>query len=295
LSICLIKNREQLEILRSIDEIEAHLRPLRKLGAKIGFIPTMGALHEGHIALVKAAKQDCDAVIVSIFVNPTQFNNSEDLKLYPRREDEDLALLTKNDCDFVYLPTVEEIYPEDYKEVKIDLETIENTMEGEHRPGHFNGVVNVVSRLFNIVQPHKAYFGRKDFQQVAVVKEMNRQLKLPVEIVAVETKRSPSGLAMSSRNFRLSEQDLESAVVISQVLNKGKSWANSYSPAVTREKMMDYFNHSNLKLEYLQIVHPDTLNDLNQYWVSGATACIAAYCGEVRLIDNMELIEKEKN
>lgn len=281
--------------LYSIDALKENLEPLRNKGLKIGFVPTMGALHDGHISLVKAAKEECDVVIVSIFVNPTQFNNTEDLKLYPRQEDKDLELLTQNDCDFVYLPTAEEIYPPDYEEVKVDLDTIENTMEGEHRPGHFNGVVNVVSRLFKIVQPTKAYFGRKDFQQVAVVKEMNRQLKLPVEIVTVETKRDPSGLAMSSRNLRLSEQDLEKAVVISQVLNKGKSWANSYSPAVTRQKMIEYFEQTSLKLEYLQIVHPDTLNDLNQYWVSGATACIAAYCGDVRLIDNMELITKEEN
>lgn len=281
--------------LYSIDALKENLEPLRNKGLKIGFAPTMGALHDGHISLVKAAKEECDVVIVSIFVNPTQFNNTEDLKLYPRQEDKDLELLTQNDCDFVYLPTAEEIYPPDYKEVKVDLDTIENTMEGEHRPGHFNGVVNVVSRLFKIVQPTKAYFGRKDFQQVAVVKEMNRQLKLPVEIVTVETKRDPSGLAMSSRNLRLSEQELEKAVVISQVLNKGKSWANSYSPAVTRQKMIEYFEQTSLKLEYLQIVHPDTLNDLNQYWVSGATACIAAYCGDVRLIDNMELITKEEN
>jgi pantoate--beta-alanine ligase len=280
--------------LRGIDELEEYLQPLREKGAKIGFVPTMGALHDGHVALVKIAKQDCDVVIVSIFVNPTQFNNPEDLKLYPRREEEDLALLSQNDCDFVYLPSAEEVYPSDYKEIKIDLETIENTMEGEHRPGHFNGVINVVSRLFNIVQPNKAYFGRKDFQQVAVVKEMKKQLKLPVEIITVETKRNPSGLAMSSRNFRLTKQDQDKAVVISQVLNKGKSWANTYSPSVTREKMIEYFKNSALELEYLQIVHPDTLNDLNQYWVPGATACIAAFCGEVRLIDNMELIALEK-
>jgi len=281
--------------LRSIEELEKHLKPLRDNNKKIGFVPTMGALHDGHISLVKIAKEECDVVIVSIFVNPTQFNNANDLELYPRREDEDLALLLKNNCDFVYLPTVEEIYPSNYKEVKVDLESIENTMEGEHRPGHFNGVVNVVSRLFKIVQPTKAYFGRKDFQQVAVVKEMNRQLRLPVEIIAADTKRDPSGLAMSSRNFRLSEQDLEKAVVISQVLNKGKSWSNSYSPAVTRQKMIEYFKNSSLELEYLQIVNPETLQDLNQYWVSGATACIAAFCGDVRLIDNMELISTEKN
>ena len=187
------------------------------------------------------------------------------------------------------------MYPENYVAEKVDLHHIENTMEGEHRPGHFDGVVNIVSRFFRVVQPSKAFFGRKDFQQVAVVIEMVKQLKMPLDIVVVETKRNASGLAMSSRNLRLSEQELEQAVVISQVLNKGQVWAKTYSPIITLEKMKRYFEDSALKLEYLQIVHPETLNDLNQYWVPGATACIAAFCGDVRLIDNMELVSTEEN
>lgn len=284
-----------MEELHSIKELEDHLQPLRTKGYKVGFVPTMGALHEGHISLIKQAKLECDYVIVSIFVNPTQFNNPKDLEQYPRTESEDIALLRQNGCDFVFLPSVSEMYPEGHKAEKVDLDHIENTMEGKHRPGHFDGVVNIVSRFFRLVKPTKAYFGRKDFQQVAVVVEMVKQLKMPLEIVVVETMRNPSGLAMSSRNLRLSEQELEQAVVISQVLNKGQSWAKTYSPALTLEKMKRYFEDSALKLEYLQIVHPETLNDLNQYWVPGATACIAAFCGEVRLIDNMELVPLEEN
>lgn len=281
--------------LHSINELEEHLQPLRENGSKIGFVPTMGALHEGHISLIKQAKAECDYVIVSIFVNPTQFNNPQDLEQYPRQESEDIALLEKNSCDFVFLPSVSEMYPEGYKSEKVDLDHIENTMEGKHRPGHFDGVVNIVSRFFRLVQPTKAYFGRKDFQQVAVIIEMVKQLRLPLKIIVVDTKRNPSGLAMSSRNLRLNEQELEQAVVISQVLNKGKAWAKTYSPVVTLEKMKRYFEDSSLEMEYLQIVHPENLNDLNQYWVPGATACIAAFCGSVRLIDNMELVPKKDN
>lgn len=281
--------------LHSIIELEEQLQPLREKGYKLGFVPTMGALHDGHISLIKQAKTECDYVIVSIFVNPTQFNNPRDLEQYPRTESEDIALLEQNGCDFVFLPSVSEMYPAGYTPEKVDLDHIENTMEGQHRPGHFDGVVNIVSRFFRIIQPTKAYFGRKDFQQVAVVIEMVKQLKMPLKIVVVDTKRESSGLAMSSRNVRLNEQELEQAVVISQVLNKGLSWAKTYSPVITLEKMKSYFNDSNLKLEYLQIVHPETLNDLNQYWVPGATACIAAYCGDVRLIDNMELVPNNEN
>lgn len=291
----LIIVREILVELHSIIELEEHLQSLREKGNKVGFIPTMGALHDGHMSLVKQAKSECDFAIASIFVNPTQFNNPQDLEKYPRTESEDLSLLEENGCDFVFLPSVSEMYPEGSKGEKVDLDQIEDTMEGEHRPGHFDGVVNIVSRFFKLIKPTNAYFGRKDFQQVAVVVEMVKQLKLPVKIVVVETKRNPSGLAMSSRNKRLSEQELEQAVVISQVLNKGQAWAKTYSPAITLEKMKRYFEDSVLNLEYLQIVHPETLNDLNQYWVPGATACIAAFCGNIRLIDNMELVPNKEN
>lgn len=279
--------------LHNINELEARLQPLRKKKSKIGFIPTMGALHEGHLSLIKEAQRECEYVIVSIFVNPTQFNNPNDLKEYPRQEEKDLYLLNQMNCDFVFSPSVSEMYPQDYKPEKINLEDIENTMEGKHRPGHFDGVVNIVARFFRLIEPTKAYFGRKDFQQVAVVKEMVRQLQLPVKIKEVDTKREANGLAISSRNVRLNEQERDHAVVISQVLKKGKAWAKTYSPATTLDKMKTHFEDSPLTVEYIQIVHPETLKDLHQYWVAGATGCIAAFCGDVRLIDNMELIPND--
>lgn len=277
-------------VLRDVGEVEKLLIPLQTK-QKIGFVPTMGALHEGHISLVKAARKECDIVVVSVFVNPTQFNNANDLESYPRKEEEDLQLLKDNHCDFVFMPSVEVIYPKDYQEVKVNLGFIGTTMEGKFRPGHFDGVVNVVSRLFDIIQPHFAYFGKKDFQQVAVIKEMVKQIKSSVIIRSVPIKREPNGLAMSSRNLRLSEQDRKKSVIIYKALIKGKEWAENCSPAVTQKRMMEFFEDSDLEVEYISIVHPDTLMELNQYWVKGATACVVAYCGEVRLIDNMELVE----
>lgn len=279
--------------LFTVEEVEKYLLPLRNENRKIGFVPTMGALHDGHMSLVKVAKQQCDVVIVSVFVNPTQFNNPQDLKTYPRQEGKDIELLEENECDFIFLPTVDVIYPPNYQKIEVDLGFIGTTMEGAKRPGHFDGVVNVVSRLFKIIQPDIAYFGRKDFQQVAVIREMNKQLNFPIVIQTVDTKREETGLAMSSRNLRLNEQDRQRAVIISETLLKGKELAKEFSPSETLEKMKAYFSKGSLELEYLTIVHPDSLVELDQEWVPGATACIVAFCGDVRLLDNLELIDSE--
>lgn len=279
--------------LFTVEEVEKYLLPLRNENRKIGFVPTMGALHDGHMSLVKAAKQQCDVVIVSVFVNPTQFNNPQDLKTYPRQEGKDIELLEENECDFIFLPTVDVIYPPNYQKIEVDLGFIGTTMEGAKRPGHFDGVVNVVSRLFKIIQPDIAYFGRKDFQQVAVIREMNKQLNFPIVIQTVDTKREETGLAMSSRNLRLNEQERQRAVIISETLLKGKELAKEFSPSETLEKMKAYFSKGSLELEYLTIVHPDSLVELDQEWVPGATACIVAFCGDVRLLDNLELIDSE--
>lgn len=280
-----------MESFRTIESLQSALAKFRNQGKKIGFVPTMGALHGGHIKLVEFAQKECDIVVVSIFVNPTQFNNSGDLNKYPKREKEDLDLLQEANCDIVIIPNVEDIYPDNYTKNTISLGIIDKVMEGEFRPGHFQGVVNVVSRFFEIIDPDKAYFGNKDFQQVAVIKLMVKELNIPVEIIGVPTKRMSNGLAMSSRNYRLSENEVKESSIIYKTLIKGREWANKYSPAVTRSKMIEFFNQSPLKLEYLQIVHPETMEDLNQYWVPGAIAGIAAFSGEVRLIDNMELVE----
>lgn len=291
--VCHTKEHSILQRFEDINSIREALKPFRESNGTIGLIPTMGALHDGHMSLLRQAKQECDAVVVTIFVNPTQFNNSGDLDNYPRTIEEDLAMLSAENCDFVFIPTVEEVYPADYENIKVDLSPMDEVMEGVHRPGHFEGVANVVSRFFKIIEPQKAYFGRKDFQQVTVVEETVRQLNLPVEVVAVETKRASNGLALSSRNKRLSEKELEKSSIIYKTLNYGKELVQQTSPKDALEKMKAYFENSSLELEYLDIVDPNSLETLNQYWVPGTTACIAAFCGEVRLIDNMELIPND--
>jgi pantoate--beta-alanine ligase len=293
LPVCGIKEHSILERFEDINSIRKALKPFRESKKVIGLIPTMGALHAGHMSLLKQAKQECDVVVVSIFVNPTQFNNSGDLDNYPRTIDEDLALLRAENCDFVFLPSVEEVYPANYENIKVDLSPIDEVMEGVHRPGHFEGVANVVSRFFEIIEPQKAFFGRKDFQQVTVVEETVRQLNMPVEVVPVETMRATNGLALSSRNKRLTEAELEKAAIIYKALSYGKELVAQTNPKDAADKMKAYFENSSLELEYLDIVDPKSLESLNQYWVPGTTACVAAFCGEVRLIDNMELVPND--
>jgi len=264
---------------------------VRESGKTIGFVPTMGALHEGHMALVNKAKQQNDVVIVSVFVNPTQFNNSTDLVHYPKTPEKDTALLIENGCDIAFFPTVDQIYPTNYQSPEIPLGTLDSVMEGQFRPGHFKGVVQVVHRFFDLTQPTRAYFGLKDFQQVAVIQHMVRYLNLQVEIVPCPTLREPSGLAMSSRNMRLNSQQLVDAVVIYKALTQAKLNAQrTTTPLEVKNQVEDLISQSPLELEYFTIVDPVTLEELTTHWTEGATACLAAYCGEVRLIDNMILI-----
>ncbi len=258
----------------------------------IGFLPTMGALHHGHLELAKKALKENDKVVVSIFVNPTQFNKTEDLENYPRDLNADLKLLKTVGDVIVFTPSVEQIYPKDYQNLEIELGNLGTTMEGEFRPGHFVGVMNVVNRLFEIVQPTKAYFGIKDVQQVAVVQFMVDQVKSPVEIVACDIIREPSGLASSSRNYRLSIDELDEAVLIIETLRFAREMAKEYLPKETRKKAIEFFNQGTLKIEYFEIVHPRTLEFIEE-WVPGAIACIAGYCGDVRLLDNLQLLPKK--
>jgi pantoate--beta-alanine ligase len=270
------------------------LSEARKRSVTIGFVPTMGALHEGHLSLIEAAKKKCDIVVCSIFVNPTQFNNAADLVNYPRTPEKDLELLRTAHCDAVYVPEITDIYPNFPNQttfVQLNLHPLDQVMEGAFRPGHFDGVVNVVWRLFDIVQPQMAFFGMKDFQQVAVIRHMVNTLNLPVEIVACPTSREKEGLAKSSRNLRLSENQKKEALILHHTLRKGKEVAGLHSPATTKTIMQDFFNTGTLTLEYIEIVHPTTLEPLHENWVSGAVACIAAFCGDVRLIDNLQLID----
>jgi pantoate--beta-alanine ligase len=270
-------------------ELRSILDEERAAGKTIAFVPTMGALHEGHMNLIRKAGEMAGFVVASVFVNPTQFNNSDDLDKYPRTPEKDAALLEKNGCDLVFFPSVEEMYPEGQQAEKVELGGLATVMEGSFRPGHFDGVTDVVSRFFRMVQPDMALFGRKDFQQLAVIREMVKQLRIPVKVVGVDTSRESSGLARSSRNMRLSEEEKEKALIIYKTLVFARELARKHSPSAVRMIAKQQFDQSDLRLEYFEIVHPDTLQPLQEEWVEGAVACIAAYCGEVRLIDNMIL------
>lgn len=278
----------------TVQDLKCALQEAVQTKKTIGFVPTMGALHKGHISLIEKAKEQCDFVVCSIFVNPTQFNNPIDLEKYPSTLEKDIELLSQVACDFVFVPSVNEIYPNypgNTKFIELDLQGLDKVMEGASRPGHFDGVVNVVYRLFDIVQPHYAFFGQKDFQQLCIIKHMVKSLKLPVQIIEIPTLREISGLAMSSRNMRLSEQQRDEAALLYKVLSFGKENFLSYSPFALRNKMAELFAQGTLQLDYLEIVEPIRLQNLSNKWMAGAQACIAAYCGEVRLIDNVRLID----
>jgi pantoate--beta-alanine ligase len=255
----------------------------------VGFVPTMGALHEGHLSLVKRALGENDLVVVSIFVNPTQFNNAEDLSAYPRTLDSDLELLSIFDRVIVYAPSVEDIYPKNDFFEAIDLGDLDTVLEGAFRPGHFQGVVHVVRNLFYIVQPHTAYFGEKDFQQLAVIRRMVKVLNFNIQIVACPTYRAENGLALSSRNMRLSEQGRVDALIISKAMHYMKGLGRDLTPSEVVEKGKIFFSSGKLDLEYLEIVDADNLTILTDEWTDRAVCCIAAYCEEVRLIDNLTL------
>lgn len=280
----------QMDVLSTVKSIQEEIFLQKKQQKTIGLIPTMGALHSGHISLVEQAKSQCDYVVVSIFVNPTQFNNPSDLQKYPRTLESDVTLLKQAGVDLIFVPEINEIYPKDYSSPLIDLGILDKIMEGEFRPGHFQGVVEVVKRFFDIVQPDFAFFGKKDFQQVAVIKYMTNFFKLPVTIVECPIIRSDKGLALSSRNMRLSDEEKEKALVLYNTLDFARTNVANFTPRALVEKCTQLIATSELKLEYLEIVNPATLQQLDENWIEGAVCCIAAYCGEVRLIDNMELM-----
>lgn len=259
-------------------------------GKKIGFIPTMGALHTGHIALVNRARAENDLVVCSIFVNPIQFNKAEDLRAYPRTLANDLTRLEQAGCDVVFCPETEEIYPEPETRA-YDFGHLDKVMEGRSRKGHFDGVAIVVHKLFDIVQPHRAYFGEKDFQQLQVVRALVKKEDLNVEIVACSTVREPDGLALSSRNVRLTKTQREEAARIYQALKMAKEMYPEQAMQAIREKVIAYVNKSpELKVEYFEIVWADNLLPVNTPEPGRkAVACIAANAGPVRLIDNLAL------
>lgn len=277
-----------MKVIQTVKGLEGLLEQQRQEGKTVGFVPTMGALHEGHATLVKRCVAENDICVVSVFVNPTQFNNKEDLRLYPRTPEKDNALLESIGVDIVFAPSVEEVYPEPDARV-FDFGLLDKVMEGAYRPGHFNGVAQVVSKLFDFVKPHKAYFGEKDFQQLAIVKEMVRQLELPVEIVAVPTVREPSGLAMSSRNQRLSETQREHAAEIYRIIRESTMLVGEQLPdEVVRFVTASVNNVPELDVEYFGIVDGDSLQPVSSWQDSESiVGAIAVYCGDVRLIDNI--------
>lgn len=277
-----------MELFNTVYQLQNALKPLRNEGKTVGFVPTMGALHAGHLSLVKQCLAENDVCIVSVFVNPTQFNNKEDLVKYPRNIEGDALYLKDAGVDFVFAPTEKEIYPEPDTR-QFDFGQIDKVMEGIYRPGHFNGVAQVVSRLFDIVKPDKAYFGEKDFQQLAVIRAMVKQLDLAVKIVPMPIVREPDGLAMSSRNERLSEEQRQLAVNISKVLFKSKEWMTMLTVKETVEKVVEAINSfEGLDVEYFEIVDGDSLQSVQDWNQSGyIVGCIAVFCGDVRLIDNI--------
>lgn len=272
------------------DELTPFIQNLKKEGKTIGFLPTMGALHEGHLSLAKLSIAQNDYTIVSIFVNPTQFNNPEDLEKYPRTEEKDIELLTQNGVDFVYLPSVSDLYEKGEVAKKYNFGGIENVMEGEFRPGHFDGVATIVSKLIRAVNPDRAYFGEKDFQQVRIVQEMVKQEQLPVEIVPVPIKRAENGLALSSRNVRLSTENLEAAPFIYKVLQEAVSLKNEgKTPDEIKAFVQQTFDQSSFKLEYFEITDEETLQTLESFREhQKARGFVVAYAGDIRLIDNIQ-------
>jgi len=279
-----------VEIARNNQELEKILANYKLNNPKdtIGFVPTMGALHAGHMSLVNHAKNSVNFLVTSIFVNPTQFNEASDLKKYPRTESADIELLSAHNCDIVYIPSVEDIYPNKNSNYSINLKGLDKVMEGKYRDDHFNGVCMVVERLFELVKPDFAFFGKKDFQQVAIINHMVTERGLNINVISCPIKRELSGLAMSSRNTLMSEFERGQATIISQALNAGVvAYQTGFKIDRVKETILSIFYRGSLKLEYLEIIDNETLQEVTEL-NDNCTVCIAAYCGSVRLIDNFQ-------
>ena len=277
-----------MRIVKTTKELNNSLENLRFEGKSVGFVPTMGALHQGHLSLVEKCVADNDVCVVSIFVNPTQFNNKEDLEKYPRTLERDGELLERTGVNIIFAPSEAEIYPEPDTR-QFDFGQLDKVMEGVHRPGHFNGVAQVVSRLFDIVKPNRAYFGEKDFQQLAIIREMVKILNLPVQIIPMPIVRESSGLAMSSRNERLTQKQRDTAANISKVLFESKKWMENIPVKETTDSVINNINSiKGLDVEYYEIVNGYTLQPVAGWEDSNyIVGCIAVFCGDVRLIDNI--------
>lgn len=279
----------EMEIIRKVDELKNRMAAIAAEGKSVGLVPTMGALHQGHMSLITRARNENDVVVASVFVNPTQFNNPDDLRTYPRTEEADCEKLAAHGCDIAFIPSVEEIYPEPDTRV-FDLGEVADVMEGAHRPGHFNGVAQIVSRLFEMVSPTRAYFGEKDFQQIAVIKRMVQLEGFDIDIVDCPIVREPDGLAMSSRNTRLSASQRRIAPAIHLTLEESVKRASALTVTQLKKLVVDTIDSQpELKTEYFEIVNPVTMQPIEN-WADCAdpVGCITVYCGDVRLIDNIK-------
>ncbi len=279
-------------IFKRVKDLQEYVSTQKSTGKTVGFAPTMGALHKGHLSLIEEAKNRNDISVCSIFVNPTQFNEEGDLKKYPRTPEKDIEMLTTAGNDVLFMPTVTEVYPPNIQ-IKNDFEfgQLDKVMEGAFRPGHFEGMAQVVNRLLEIVQPTSLYMGQKDFQQLTIVRDMLRQTNSDVELVMCSIIREEDGLAMSSRNVRLTSENRKLAVIINETLREAKEKMDTASPAMIKEAALEKLNSvPNFKAEYFDIVDGVTLSALDRFEdTTFAVACVAVWSGDVRLIDNIIL------
>lgn len=285
-----------MEIIRTVSDLKKRVADAKAHGKSVGLVPTMGALHAGHVSLIDRARRENDFVVVSVFVNPTQFNNPDDLRTYPRTEEADCEKLSAACVDVVFIPSVEEVYPEPDTRI-FDLGPVAAVMEGAMRPGHFNGVAQVVSRLFEMVGPDKAYFGEKDFQQIAVIRRMVSICGFNIEIVDCPIRREADGLALSSRNVRLTPEQREIAPAIHRTLVSSIDYAKNHTVDEVRRYVTDEINSfPQMEVEYYEIVNPLTMQPLADWSDCPAdltpVGCVTVYCGDVRLIDNIKYTGK---
>ena len=276
----------KVKVIHTAKELHQFRQKLNENSQTLGFVPTMGALHNGHVSLIKKSTEENDYTLISIFVNPKQFNNSEDLKQYPRTLDADLMLLEGLTNCVVFAPDEAELYPKNDGFIPMELGSIGRVLEGAFRPGHFEGVVHVVHNLFRLVEANQAYFGQKDFQQLAIIRLLTKHFGFQTRIIACPTVRESNGLAMSSRNMRLSEKERQDALIIIETLRLVEASKSKHSIQETLLTARSLFEQGSLSLEYLAIVDPETLNELTE-WQEKQICCIAAHCGSVRLIDNL--------
>lgn len=278
----------EMIVVETVDKLRAFLAAARAEGKSIGLVPTMGALHEGHASLVKRSVEENDVTVVSVFVNPTQFNDKGDLERYPRTLDADCALLSSLGANYVFAPSVEEVYPEPDTRV-FDFAPLDKVMEGVYRPGHFNGVAQIVSKLFMYVEPDRAYFGEKDFQQLAIIREMVRQLGFKLQVVGCPIVREKDGLALSSRNTLLTPEQRITALAISKTLFASLDYAKLHTLTETKQMVEQAIaGTEGLELEYYEVVDGNTLQPVVSWdYTDYIVGCITVYCGKVRLIDNI--------